>query len=130
MRANVARRGITYAGRDVIELNVAVACDQFDLRAYAVAVALHSEEPYGQPMVLACRFVAKQFCRLIQRGRDDVDAAVVVEIREGAAAMSAFDLEVGAGFARGFQEHAGARAREDAVRLAVGLIVVKLYVVV
>src|SRR5262245_41698971 len=44
--------------------------------------------------------------------------------------MRAFDLEIGARFARGFNKRPGARSGEDAVRLAVGLVVVKLYVVV
>src|SRR5262245_8222759 len=44
--------------------------------------------------------------------------------------MRAFNLKIRARFARGFQKRPGARAREDAVRLAISLIVVKLDVVV
>src|SRR5262245_1925308 len=44
--------------------------------------------------------------------------------------MRAFGLKVGARFARGLKKNPGAGAGKDAVRLAVGLIVVELYVVV
>ena len=44
--------------------------------------------------------------------------------------MRAFDLKIGARFARGFKKRSGPGASKDAVRLAVCLIVVKLDVVV
>src|SRR5262249_16037317 len=68
------------------------------------------------------------FDRLIQRGRHDIDAPVVIEIGERAAAMRGFDLKVRARFAR--EKRPGTGAGEDAVRLAVSLIVVKLDVIV
>src|SRR5262245_61381711 len=93
MRANVARRSVTHAGCDVIKSGAAAGRFEFDLRAYAVAVTLHADQSYRQPVVLALRFIEKQFRRLIQRSGDYVNASVVVEIGERASTVGAFDLK-------------------------------------
>ena len=129
MRANVARRSVAYAGRNVIELGCAVGRDDL----------IFAPMP-SRLLFTPINRIASQWFPPVDSFRnnstgsfnevDDINSPVVVVIGEGAAAMRAFGLKVGARFARSLPETSAACVCEEAVRLAISLIVVKLYVVV
>ena len=60
---------------------------QLDARADAVAVALGAPQGDFQPMAGRSGFGSSRSQRLAERRHDYVDAAIAVEIAEGAAAM-------------------------------------------
>jgi len=63
-------------------------------RADPVAIALGSGELKDDPMVRIRADVLPQFCPILKRSNDNVDFAIVIEVRESAAAMRAGHLKI------------------------------------
>src|ERR1051326_9345375 len=65
-------------------------------RADAIAVAARAYKFHSEPVVCARTRVLPQLQRLAERGNNDVDLAIAVEVRKRAASMRAHNVESGA----------------------------------
>ena len=95
----IARRGVADAGGHVVVLRSALRYE-FDARADAVTVALGSAESYVKPMAGVLAAVHPDFSIFSQCSDDHIDAAVSVEVAEGASAVARGGCGVESGFLR------------------------------
>src|SRR5437879_5654299 len=88
MNPHVRAAGIANARADVIVLD-AVFCHQTDARANTVAVALRSDCPDEQPVVGGWADIPQDSQWPIELRQNHVDAAIVVQVSKGRAAVHA-----------------------------------------
>src|SRR5216684_7960228 len=88
MNAHVRTAGITTPGANGIVLD-AILRQQTDARAYAVAVAFRSYRPNEQPVIGGRTDVVKDSQRPIEFSENHIDAAIVVQVPKGSAAVHA-----------------------------------------
>src|SRR6266849_394106 len=119
MNAHIRTAGIADAGIDGIVLD-AVLRHQTNARADAVAVALRSYGPDEQPVIGCWAHVAQDSQRPIEFRKYHVDAAIVVQVAKGCAAVHTSPGKRHAGLGSDIRELLIAQIREDNVGLRYG----------
>src|SRR6476646_2791396 len=84
MYAKVARRSVSHSSGHVVRL-----ISDSNHRADSVAVTFRSLELQNQPGIGAGADIPPELGSITQRGGNDVDSAIPIEVGEGAAAMRA-----------------------------------------
>src|SRR5450432_2250740 len=93
MDSFVRRADVSHGCGDVVELDAPGTTSQLDSRPNTIAVAGAAFGVDQDPVIGTWRRI-EQNGRGLADGRDNyIDAAVIIQVREGAAAMSARDLE-------------------------------------
>ena len=92
--SRVTGGGVADGGGDFVPLDGAVCGGELDLRADGHAVAFCAGELEQGPVVAVGGDVVEEFGGAVEDGDDHVDAAVVVDIAKGYAAMGGFLLKV------------------------------------
>src|SRR6185436_18349852 len=117
VHALVRGAGVAHGGRLVVVLDASGLTCQFDGYADAVAVALAAFQSELEPVPAARRDVVQDFRRLPYHRNDHVDAAVVVEVTEGASPVRPGALHGRSGLGRHVAEATLPDALEQGVRL-------------
>src|SRR5438094_1938810 len=114
MYSKMTRGGVSASAAHVVILFV-----DAHARPDPVAIALGSCELEDDPMVRIWAHVLPQLCPILKRSNDNIDFAVVIEIRESAAAMRAGRLKILASLRRYVLEGPISEIRKNSVWLLI-----------
>src|SRR6185437_11479669 len=114
MHAAMARRRIADGGRHMVILIADV-----DFGANSVSIAFFSSQPQGEPVVFSGADILPKLGWLTQRGNDNINSSIVVEICKSRAAMSALHRETLTRAGRYVRECSVTAVQKDAVVLFV-----------
>src|ERR1700745_4005178 len=112
MHSKMTRGGVSAGAAHVVTLFA-----DAHTRANPVAIALGSRELEDDPMVRIWAHVLPQLCSILKRSDDNVDLAIVIEVRESTAAMRAGRLKILASLRRCVPEGAISEIRKNSVWL-------------
>src|SRR5689334_9040558 len=114
MHSKMTRGGVSAGAAHVVVLFV-----DAHTRANPVAIAFGSRELEDDPMVRIWADILPQLCPILKRSNDNVDFAIVIEIRESAAAMRAGRLKILASLSRCVRECPISEIRKNGVWLLI-----------